>query len=92
MNELLKNAIDWMFAPTRYFLGFVALIAGVLYFRRLFSRPVFILSFFALGTAFLVWAVNDPNFHKVITKGDNIPIVILLASECSSRGWACARR
>src|SRR5436190_4737864 len=69
-----------MFAPTRYFLGFVALIAGVLYFRRLFSRPVFILSFFALGTAFLVWAVNDPNFHKVITKGDNIPIVILLAS------------
>jgi hypothetical protein len=34
----------------------------------------------ALSTAFLVWAVRDYNFHKIITKGDNIPIVILLAT------------
>src|SRR5258706_211709 len=69
-----------MFAPTRYFLGFVVLIAAVLYFRRLFSRPIFILSFFALGTALLVWAVRDPNFYLIITKGDNVPIVMLLAA------------
>ena len=31
MNELLKNAVDWMFEPTRYFLGFCALVAAVLY-------------------------------------------------------------
>ncbi len=80
MSDFLKSAVDWLFEPTRYFLGSAAALAAVLYFRKLFSRTVFIISFFALGTAFMVWAFGDPNFHKIITKGDNIPIVILLAS------------
>ena len=80
MNELLKDAIDWMFAPTRYFLGSVLMLAAVFYFRKVVSRPIVIAAVFALATAFMVWAVRDPNFHKIITKGDNIPIVILLAS------------
>jgi len=80
VNELLKNAVDWMFEPTRYFLGFCALVAAVLYWRKLFSRTIFMWGFFVGGTAFLVWAVRDYDFHKIITKGDNIPIVILLAS------------
>ena len=80
MSDILKSAVDWLFEPTRYFLGSVILLAAVLYFRNVFSKPVFIYAFFALATAFLVWAFGDPNFHKIITKGDNIPIVILLAS------------
>jgi hypothetical protein len=80
MSETLKGVIDWLFEPTRYFLGSVALLAAVLYFRKLFSRPVVITATFVLGTAFLVWAVGDYNFRKIITKGDNIPIVILLAT------------
>jgi hypothetical protein len=80
VSELLKSAIDWLFEPTRYFLGSVALLAAVFYFRRIFSSIGVIAAIFALATAFLVWAVRDPNFHKIITKGDNIPIVILLAS------------
>ncbi|MEQ1891462.1 MAG: hypothetical protein ABL998_02875 [Planctomycetota bacterium] len=80
MNELLKNAVDWMFAPTRYFVGFVVLVAAVLYWRKLFSRTIFMWSFFLGGAAFLAWAVQDYDFHKIITKGDNVPIVILLAS------------
>jgi len=80
LSEFLKHAVDWMFAPTRYFLGSVLLLAAVLYFRKLASLTIVIVAFFGLGTAFLVWAVRDPDFHKIITKGDNIPIVILLAS------------
>jgi hypothetical protein len=80
VNDFLKGAVDWMFAPTRYFLGSVVLLSAVLYFRKVFSRSAFMVAFFALGTGFLVWAVRDPNFHKIITKGDNIPIVILLTS------------
>jgi hypothetical protein len=80
VSDLLKSAIDWLFEPTRYFLGSVLLLAAVFYFRRFVSRPLVIIAFFALGTAFMVWAVRDPNFHKIITKGDNIPIVILLAA------------
>lgn len=80
MGETLKDVINWLFAPTRYFLGSVALLAAVLAFRKQFSRQVVILATFGLGTLFLVWAVGDYNFHKILTKGDNIPIVILLAS------------
>ncbi len=80
MGERLKSVIDWLFAPTRYFLGSVLLLGGVLYFRKHSSRPIVIVAFFALFAAFLAWAYGDPNFHKIITKGDNIPIVILLAS------------
>ncbi len=80
MGELLKNAVDWLFEPTRYFLGSVIVLTGVLVFRRIASQPLVIIAFFTLFGLFLAWAVNDPNFHKIITKGDNIPIVILLAS------------
>jgi len=80
MGESLKDAIDWLFAPTRYFLGSAAILAAVLYFRKTFSRPIFMVAFFALGTLFLVWAMGDPDFHKIMTKPDNVPIVILLAS------------
>jgi hypothetical protein len=80
MGETLKHVIDWLFAPTRYFLGSVILLGSVLYFRRYSSRGLVILVFFALFAAFLAWAPGDPDFHKIITKGDNIPIVMLLAS------------
>ncbi|NOT32200.1 MAG: hypothetical protein HOP15_17270 [Planctomycetes bacterium] len=80
MGETLKGVIDWLFEPTRYFLGSVLLLAAVLYFRRFFSKELVIIAVFALAGAFLAWAVGDHNFHKIITKGDNIPIVILLAS------------
>ena len=29
MNDFLKTAIDWLFEPTRYFLGSVALLSAL---------------------------------------------------------------
>src|SRR5688572_9020966 len=78
--EFLKAKIDWLFEPTRYFIGFVFVIFAALKWRRLFSRPIFIVTSFALGALFFLWAIRDPNFAKIVTKPDNIPIVILLAS------------
>jgi hypothetical protein len=80
MGEKLKAAIDWLFEPTRYFLGSVLVLFLVLRFRRLFSRSIFIVGFFALGTAFFLWAFGDPDFNSIVSKPDNIPILILLAS------------
>ncbi|HEX6883617.1 MAG TPA: hypothetical protein VF530_09570 [Planctomycetota bacterium] len=79
-NESLKSAVDWIFEPTRYFLGSVVLLAAVFYFRRFVSKPAVVIAFFAFSTVFFVWALGDPDFKKIVTKGDNIPIVILLAS------------
>ncbi len=80
MGELFKSFVDWLFEPTRYFLGSVVLLAVVFTWRRLFSKPVFIIAFFALGTLFFVWAPGDPDFRAIVTKPDNIPIVMLLGS------------
>jgi hypothetical protein len=63
MGEWLKGGIDWLFEPTRYFLGSAAALILVLRFRRFFSRPIKIIGFFVLGTIFLVWAFDDPDFH-----------------------------
>jgi hypothetical protein len=80
MDELLKTAINWLFEPTRYFLGSALAIVLVLKFRRVFSRPIFIIAFFAFAALFFAWAWNDPNFNLIVTKPDNVPIIILLSS------------
>ena len=80
MEEALKKAIDWAMSPINYSVGSIALLAIVLVFRRFFSKIACIVVFFVLGTLFLVWAWDDPNFNKIITKPDNIPIIILFAA------------
>ncbi|MEM7309884.1 MAG: hypothetical protein AAF682_24625 [Planctomycetota bacterium] len=78
--ETLRNLIDWLFEPTRYFLGSALLLFVVLKWRKLFSLPIFIYTFFVFGTLFFLWAMQDPDFTAIVTKPDNIPIVILLGS------------
>ena len=78
--DFLKDWIDWLFEPTRYFFGFVFVIFAVLKWRKIFSLPIFIIAFFVFGTIGLLWAMADSNFMKIIGKPDNIPIVILLAT------------
>jgi len=80
MSDALKHLIDWIFQPTLYFCGFVLLLVSAAIWRRVFTRQIVIIGFFVLGTVFFVWAFGDPNFHKIVTKPDNIPIVILLTS------------
>lgn len=80
MGEALKHFVDWLFQPTLYFFGTCLLLGLALWFRKSVAKPIVILVTFVLGTAFFVWAWDDPNFHKIITKPDNVPIIILLAS------------
>lgn len=80
MGDLIKNAVDWATSPTLYFLEFTLTIVLVLRFRAFFTKKSVIAAFFVLGTAFFVFAFGDPNFNRIVTKPDNIPIVILLAT------------
>ena len=52
--EFLKAKIDWLFEPTRYFIGFLFVIFAVLKWRKIFSLPIVISVFFAFATVFLV--------------------------------------
>jgi len=80
MNDALKNGIDFLFQPTLYFFGTVAILAAVLIFRKQATKKVVMLAFFGLGTLFMIWAIDDPDFRTIITKPDNVPIVILISS------------
>lgn len=76
----LKNFSNWLTEPTRYSVASILAVAGILYFRKFFSKISVITIFFALSTAFFVFAFQDPNFNAIITKPDNVPIVILFAT------------
>jgi hypothetical protein len=80
LEQLIKNFVDALADPIVYFLGSALAIVAFCIWRRFLTRPIVITVFFALSVAFLVFAWDDPNFNKIITKGDNIPILILLAS------------
>jgi hypothetical protein len=76
----LKHALNWMTEPTRYSLISITALAAVLYFRRFVSKVWVVTLFFGLATAFFVFAWRDPNFNLIITKPDNVPIIILFAT------------
>lgn len=78
--ELFKNAVDWLFEPTRYFLGSSIALFALLKFRGTLTKPVFILASFALMTLFFVVGWSDPDFNSIVTKPDNVPIIILLST------------
>src|SRR5437867_11798403 len=78
--QVIKEAIDKVAGPVPYSLGLAGLLALALRFRRLATRPLVFGIACLAGTAFFVFAFPDPNFHKIVTKGDNVPIVFMLVS------------
>jgi cytochrome b/b6/petD-like protein len=80
MAEHLKDIANWLASPTRYSLASILAIVAIFYFRKFFSRISVIVAFAILSTLFFLFAWQDPNFKIIITKPDNVPIVILFAS------------
>jgi hypothetical protein len=80
VGQLIKDFADWIAEPTRYSVTSILGIAAVLVFRRLFAKVGVMVVFAILSTGFFVFAWDDPNFNKIITKPDNVPIVILFAT------------
>jgi hypothetical protein len=78
MGQLIKDLIDAITKPVPYFLGSALIMALVLKFRKISTKPLLIVAFFLVGTTFLVWAWDDPNFNRIITKPDNVPIIMLI--------------
>jgi hypothetical protein len=76
----IKNLANWSTSPVRYSVGSIVLMAVILYFRRFFSKVSVVTVFFALSAVFFVFAWSDPNFNRIVTKPDNIPIIILFVT------------
>ena len=80
MGQAIRDLVDAMANPVIYFLGSTVAIILFVVFRRLLTKPIVLIGFTVFSVAFLAFAWSDPNFNKIITKGDNIPIIILLGS------------
>jgi hypothetical protein len=76
----IKHAANWLTEPTRYSIASIVGLAAVLYFRKFFTRVGVIVAFFALSAAFFAFAWRDPNFNQIVTKPDNVPIIMLFGT------------
>lgn len=76
--EAFKEFIDGLFGPVTYTLLVVAIFAAMILFYRVWTKPGIALTILVVSGAFLVISWPDPNFNKIVTKPDNVPIVSML--------------
>ncbi len=80
LADAIKNFVNTVMNPVSYFVLAVAGMAAFLYWRKFFTEPVVAWGILQAGLLFSGWAMTDNNFKNIITKPDNVPIVILIFS------------
>jgi hypothetical protein len=75
--ETLKSAINVLAVPY-LFIPIVAIAFFAVLGWRAFWKPRVALAVGLLGAAFLGVSMLDPNFHSIVAKPDNVPIVAML--------------
>jgi hypothetical protein len=76
----LRHTADALMGPVSYFVGACIGFWAVLQFRRVFTEPAVAWGILDLSLLAGGWAMTDPNFQQIITKPDNVPIVLLIYS------------
>jgi hypothetical protein len=64
--------------PVSYFVLAVILFVAFLYFRQVATNPSVAWAILDLVLLFFGWAMTNPNFREIVTKADNVPIVMLI--------------
>ncbi|HMF15570.1 MAG TPA: hypothetical protein VKE98_00115 [Gemmataceae bacterium] len=75
-----RSFADDIMNPVSYFVLSVAGLIVFLRYRKFFTEPVVAWGILNIGLLFSGWAMTDENFQAIITKADNVPIVILIFS------------
>ncbi len=78
--QWIRQAVDWLMGPTNFFVGTVFALAVILYWRDFFTEPLVAWSLLQATLLLSGWAMTDANFAAIITKPDNVPIVMLIFS------------
>ena len=77
----LQHGVDYVMNPVSYFvLAAVGFSSCLLYFRRIATEPVVAWSILMFTLWFSGLAMTNNNFKDIITKPDNVPIVMLIFS------------
>ena len=75
--QALKDAIDAASSPQLLTVAVVLVLFLAIRFRHLTVRPISIL-ILMLPVAGFLFSLTDPNFRSVVTKPDNVPIVMMV--------------
>ncbi|HEV3263659.1 MAG TPA: hypothetical protein VG013_42885 [Gemmataceae bacterium] len=73
-----RDFVDWFMGPVTYFVMAVIGFVVFLWFRRSLTEPVVAWAILNVGLFGAGWAITDPNFRVIVTKPDNVPIVLLV--------------
>jgi hypothetical protein len=76
----LEHFVDYVMNPVSYFVLAVVALVVMLWQRRFFTDPVVAWTILQVTLLFSGWAMTNDNFKDIITKPDNVPIVILIFS------------
>lgn len=76
----VTHAVDAVTNATSYFISSTVAFAVLLIFRRFLTEPT--VAWILLNLTLLAsgWAMTNSDFRSIVTKPDNVPIVMLLAS------------
>lgn len=80
LAEGVKDFVNYIMGPTTYFAAATFAFAAFLIWRKFFTDPVVAWSIMQAGLLFSGWAMTDYTFQQIITKPDNVPIVMLIFS------------
>jgi hypothetical protein len=78
MPQGLRDAADFVMNPVTYFVGSVVAFVLFIWFRRTLTEPAVAWGILDAGLLFAGWAMTDTNFQAIVTKPDNVPIVMLI--------------
>jgi len=80
MPAAVRGFVDYVMNPVTYFVLAVVGLVAFLRFRRFFTDPIAAWSILNISLLLSGWAMTDPSFQEIITKEDNVPIVMLIFS------------
>lgn len=77
MVKAIESVINWFAQPPIY-VTVATVMSFVMFFSKIFWTKTAGLVGLVLGTAFLAFSLQNPQFHSIITYPDNVPIAGML--------------
>jgi hypothetical protein len=78
--HVVRDTVNDVMNPVSYFVLAVGGLFVLLRWRRFFTEPVVAWTILNVSLLFSGWAMTDVSFQQIITKEDNVPIVMLIFS------------
>jgi Cytochrome b(C-terminal)/b6/petD len=80
LPHAIRDLVNYVMGPTTYFVAATIGFIAILQFRKFFTAPPVAWAFMNVSLLGGGWAMTDNNFQQIITKPDNVPIVLLIFS------------